>query len=126
MPESDCLLPGMTGVELVSTLARLTGLTKQDAMTRAHEVLDYVELEEARYRPLDGYSTGMKQRLKLAQALVHDPDLLLLDEPTNGLDPRGVGTCSGSSRTSGGTRARTSCSARTSSPTSRGPVTTWS
>ena len=89
MPESDCLLPDMTGVELVSTLGRLTGLSREDAMTRAHEVLDYVELEEARYRPLDGYSTGMKQRLKLAQALVHDPELLLLDEPTNGLDPKG-------------------------------------
>ncbi len=89
MPESDCLLPGMTAVEIVSALAKLTGLSRQDAITRSHEVLDYVELDEARYRTLDGYSTGMKQRLKLAQALVHDPEFLLLDEPTNGLDPAG-------------------------------------
>ncbi|MEM7305525.1 MAG: ABC transporter ATP-binding protein [Planctomycetota bacterium] len=89
MPEGDCLVPGMTAVELVTTLGRLTGMTYRDAITRAHEVLDYVDLEEARYRGLDEYSTGMKQRLKLAQALVHDPDFLLLDEPTNGLDPKG-------------------------------------
>jgi len=89
MPEGDCLIPRMNAVELVSTLGRLTGLARRDAMTRAHEVLDYVGLEESRYRALDEYSTGMKQRLKLAQALVHDPDMLLLDEPTNGLDPKG-------------------------------------
>jgi ABC-2 type transport system ATP-binding protein len=89
MPESDCLIPRMNGVEIVTALGRLTGMTARDAITRAHEVLDYVGLEEARYRGLDEYSTGMKQRLKLAQALVHDPELLLLDEPTNGLDPKG-------------------------------------
>jgi ABC-2 type transport system ATP-binding protein len=89
MPESDCLIPGMTAVELVATLGRITGLERDDAMKRAHEVLDYVGLEDQRYRGLEEYSTGMKQRLKLAQALVHDPALLLLDEPTNGLDPKG-------------------------------------
>lgn len=89
MPESDCLIPGRTGIELVATLGRITGLSNADAMTRAHEMLDYVGLEDQRYRSLDQYSTGMKQRLKLAQALVHDPLFLLLDEPTNGLDPKG-------------------------------------
>jgi ABC-2 type transport system ATP-binding protein len=89
MPESDCLIPGMSAVELVATLGELSGLSREDAMTRAHEVLDYVGLDEARYRDCEQYSTGMKQRLKLAQALVHDPPLLLLDEPTNGLDPKG-------------------------------------
>ena len=89
MPESDCLLPGMTGVEVVATLGRLTGLSSEDSLARSHEVLDYVGIEEARYRLADDYSTGMKQRLKLAQALVHDPALLLLDEPTSGLDPKG-------------------------------------
>ena len=89
MPESDCLMPGHSGVDLVHTLGRLSGLSADDAMARTHEVLDYVGLDEARYRECDQYSTGMKQRLKLAQALVHDPALLLLDEPTNGLDPAG-------------------------------------
>ena len=63
-------------------------------MERAHEVLDFVGLGEARYREIDAYSTGMKQRIKLAQALVHDPDLLFLDEPTNGMDPKGATRCS--------------------------------
>ncbi len=89
MPEGDCLIPNMNAVEIVTMLGRLAGLAPSDAMTRAHEMLDYVELDEERYRGLDEYSTGMKQRLKLAQALVHDPDILLLDEPTNGLDPKG-------------------------------------
>jgi ABC-2 type transport system ATP-binding protein len=79
----------MTGVEMVAYLARLSGLPPREAMARAHEALYYVGLGEARYRPAAEYSTGMRQRLKLAQALVHGPRLVILDEPTNGMDPHG-------------------------------------
>jgi ABC-2 type transport system ATP-binding protein len=89
MPESDAHIPGMTAVAFVAYCAELAGLPRTDAMQRAHEVLYYVGLGEARYRNVETYSTGMKQRIKLAQALVHDPDLLFLDEPTNGMDPKG-------------------------------------
>ncbi len=89
MPEQDCHLPGMTAAAFVAFAGELSGLPRDEAISRAHEVLYYVGLGEARYRTVETYSTGMKQRVKLAQALVHDPDLLLLDEPTNGLDPQG-------------------------------------
>src|SRR5687767_6273128 len=89
MPESDAHIPGMTAVAFVAYCGELSGLPASDAMQRAHEVLYYVGLGEARYRNVETYSTGMKQRIKLAQALVHDPDLLFLDEPTNGMDPKG-------------------------------------
>jgi ABC-2 type transport system ATP-binding protein len=87
--ESDAQIPGMNAVSCVAFCGELAGLPGADAMQRAHEVLYYVGLGEARYRMVDTYSTGMKQRIKLAQALVHDPDLLFLDEPTNGMDPHG-------------------------------------
>ncbi|HKB38454.1 MAG TPA: ABC transporter ATP-binding protein [Gemmataceae bacterium] len=89
MPEDECLFPGVPGVEFVAYAGELGGMWSADAMQRAHEVLNYVGLGEARYRPVESYSTGMKQRLKLASAIVHDPRLLILDEPTNGLDPAG-------------------------------------
>ena len=89
MPESDGHIPGMNAVSFVAYCGQLAGLPRSDAMQRAHEVLYYVGLGEARYRNLETYSTGMKQRIKLAHALVHDPDLLFLDEPSNGMDPKG-------------------------------------
>lgn len=89
MPEDECLILGMNAVQLVSYAGELCGMPRRDAMQRTHEVLYYVGLDEERYRPIDGYSVGMKQRVKLAQALIHDPKLLLLDEPTNGMDTNG-------------------------------------
>jgi ABC-2 type transport system ATP-binding protein len=89
LPESDCLPPDLSATDFVTQMGRLSGLPGSVARERAAEVLRHVGLYEERYRPIGGYSTGMKQRVKLAQALVHDPRLLLLDEPTNGLDPAG-------------------------------------
>ncbi|MBN2416844.1 ABC transporter ATP-binding protein [bacterium] len=89
MPEDDCLIPGLTGIGMVQYAGELCGMNRRDAMQRAHEVLFMTGLEEARYRKVETYSSGMKQRIKLAQAIVHDPKLLFLDEPTSGMDPRG-------------------------------------
>ena len=89
MPEHDCLPSDISASDFVNHMARMSGLPRSSARERSAEVLRHVGLFEERYRPMGGYSTGMKQRVKLAQALVHDPRLLLLDEPTNGLDPAG-------------------------------------
>jgi ABC-2 type transport system ATP-binding protein len=89
MPEHDCLPSDISASDFVNHMARMSGLPRASARERTAEVLRHVGLFEERYRPMGGYSTGMKQRVKLAQALVHDPRLLLLDEPTNGLDPAG-------------------------------------
>ncbi len=89
MPEHDCLVSSMNPVSLVSYMARISGLPKKDSISRTHEMLDFVGIGEERYRDIGSYSTGMKQKVKLAQAIVHDPGIVFLDEPTNGLDPRG-------------------------------------
>ncbi len=87
MPEDDCYVAGLIGVEMVRFAARLSGLPSIEALRRAHEILDFCGIEQERYREVDTYSTGMRQKLKFAQAIVHDPPLLILDEPTSGLDP---------------------------------------
>jgi ABC-2 type transport system ATP-binding protein len=88
MPEDDCYISGLSGVEMVRFVARLSGMPSIEALRRAHEILDFCGIEQERYRNVETYSTGMRQKLKFAQAIIHDPPLLILDEPTSGLDPR--------------------------------------
>lgn len=89
VPENDCLIPDMDAITYVKYMGEVSGLPPMDAMQRAHEVLHYVGIGDERYRLISTYSTGMKQKVKLAQALVHDPEFIILDEPTNGMDPKG-------------------------------------
>ena len=87
MPEEDCYISGLTGVAMVQFAARLSGLPPTEALRRAHEILDFSGIEQERYRRVETYSFGMRQKLKFAQSIVHDPALLIFDEPTAGLDP---------------------------------------
>lgn len=87
MPEDDCYIPGMTGIEMVQFAAALSGLPLAEGLRRSHEIVDFCGMKQERYRTIETYSTGMRQKIKFAAALVHDPDLLILDEPTSGLDP---------------------------------------
>ena len=87
MPEDDCYIEGLPGVEMVRLGARLSGLPSLEALRRAHEILDFCGVDQERYRVVGTYSSGMRQKLKFAQAIAHDPPILILDEPTAGLDP---------------------------------------
>lgn len=87
LPEDDCFIAGLSGIESVRFMAQLSGLPPVEALRRGHESMDFADIGQERYRNVETYSTGMRQKLKFAQAIVHDPKLLILDEPTTGLDP---------------------------------------
>ena len=87
MPEDDCYIPGMSGIEVVHFAASLSGLPRVEGMRRSHEILDFCDMKQERYRAIETFSTGMRQKVKFAAAIVHDPKFLILDEPTSGLDP---------------------------------------
>lgn len=88
LPEDDCFIAGLSGIEAVHLMARLAGLPSREGLRRSHEMLDYADVGQERYRLVETYSTGMRQKLKFAQAIVHDPQIIIMDEPTNGLDPQ--------------------------------------
>ncbi len=87
VPEDDCYLSGLTGVEMVFFAAQMSGLPYKEGLRRSHEILDFCGVQQERYRAVETYSTGMRQKIKFASAIVHDPPVLILDEPTSGLDP---------------------------------------